>query len=100
MALTNAEHFAVSAHLTEWPDTMTYDELCDGIMYGHEDVIIWEKFEDELPADVIESIDNLRITLIRYVAEITADLREAIRNGDPMTIAEQLQSLEKQLGAN
>ena len=100
MALTSAEYFAVSNHLTDWPHTMSYDEVCDGIMYGHEDVLVCEQFENDLPADVVESIEGMRITFLRSAEEITADLREAIRNGDPMTIAEQLQALENQLGAN
>lgn len=98
MALTTAEHFAVSAHLTEWPDTMTYDELLDAINAQHEDVIVWEQFEDNLADDLIESIENTRITFIRYVEEITEPLRFAIKDGDPMTIAEQLLSLETKLG--
>lgn len=100
MSLSTAESFAASLVLTEWPDTMTYDELCDGIKFGHEDVIVYEQFEDELPDDIIETIESIRFGFIKTVAGMTENLREAIRNGDPMTIAEQLQALESKLGVN
>ena len=98
--LTTAENFAASQVLTEWPDTMSYDELLEGITFAHPDVVIWDQFEDELPADIIDTIENLRITFLHSVQAMTEDLREAIKDGDPMTIAERLASLENQLGVN
>ena len=98
MALTSAEYFAVSNHLTDWPHTMTYDEVCDGIIYGHEDVIVWEKFENYLPVDVVDIIEDMRVSFIRTVSAMTRGLRDAIREGDPMDIADHLRGLENQLG--
>ena len=99
MALTSAEYFAVSNHLTDWPHTMSYDEVCDGIMYGHEDVLVCEQFENDLPADVVESIEGMRITFLRSVAEMTEDLFKAIEDGDQQAIADRMLSLRAELGA-
>lgn len=96
--LTTAENFAASQVLTEWPDEMTYDELLDAIKTNDMDVSVWDQFEDELPEDIIDTIENARVSFLRTVTEMTADLRQAIKDGDPMTIAERLASLENQLG--
>ena len=96
--LTTAENFAASQVLTEWPDDMTYDQLLDGIAFAHPDVIIWDQFEDELPADIIDTIENLRITFMASVAHMTEDLRQAIKDGDQQAIADRMLSLENQLG--
>ena len=98
--LTTAENFAASQVLTEWPDDMTYDQLLDAINEDHPDVIIWDQFEDELPEDLIDSIEGMRVAFLNHVAAMTEDLRQAIKDGDPMTIAERLASLENQLGVN
>ena len=96
--LNSAENFAASQVLTEWPEAMTYDELLDAIRDGHEDVIIWEQFENELTEDVIDTIEGMRVSFLASVLEMTNDLRESIYRGDPMDIADQLRALESQLG--
>lgn len=98
--LTTAENFAASQILTEWPDDMTYDELLDAIKEYNHDVVVWERFEDMHPEDIIENIEALRVTFLTTVAHMTGDLREAIKQGDPQTIADRLMSLENQLGVN
>ena len=96
--LNSAENFAASQVLTEWPEAMTYDELLDAIRDGHEDVIIWEQFENELTEDVIDTIEGMRVSFLASVLDMTANLRESIYRGDPMDIADQLRALESQLG--
>lgn len=96
--LTTAENFAASQVLTEWPEAMNYDELLDAIRDGHEDVIVWEQFEDELTEDVIDTIEGIRVSFLSSVLDMTANLRESIRIGSPSIIAEELHTLESQLG--
>ena len=96
--LTTAENFAASQVLTEWPDEMTYDQLLDAIKTNDMDVIVWDQFEDELPDDIIETIESLRVHFLNSVAAMTDALRQTIKDGDPMTIAEQLHAFERQLG--
>lgn len=96
--LTTAEQFAAAQVLTEWPDEMTYDELLDAVNTRHEDVIVWDQFEDELPCDIIETIESMRTHYLNSVAAMTDALRQTIKDGDPMTIAEQLAAFENQLG--
>ena len=96
--LTTAENFAASQVLTEWPDDMTYDDLLNAIIEQHPDVIVWDQFENNLPEEVVETIESMRITFVACVAQMTDDLRQAIKQGDPMTIAEQLAALDNQLG--
>ena len=98
--LTTAENFAASQVLTEWPDDMTYDMLLEGIDGHDPDVIVWEQFEDCSTEEIIETIEDLRVTFLSTVAQMTDDLRQAIKQGDPMTIAGQLAALDNQLGVN
>lgn len=96
--LTTAENFAASNVLTEWPDNYTYDQLCDAIIACDPDVMVWETFEDEIPVDIVETMENMRIHFIHSVSAMTDALRQTIKEGDPMTIAEQLAAFENQLG--
>ena len=96
--LNTAENFAASQVLTEWPEAMTYDELLDAIRDGHEDVIVWDQFENELTEDIIDTIEGMRVSFLSSVLDMTANLRESIHRGDPMDIADQLCALESQLG--
>lgn len=96
--LTTAENFAASQVLTEWPDDITYDELLNAIKEYNHDVVVWERFEDMHPEDIIENIEALRVSFLASVLDMTANLRESIYRGDPMDIADQLRALESQLG--
>ena len=98
MSLTIAENFAAAQVLTDWPDNFTYDQLLDAVTDQHEDVLVWEKYEDEMPDDIVESIEALRINFLANVAYMTNDLREAIKQGSPSIIAEELASFERQIG--
>lgn len=96
--LTLAENFAASQVLTEWPDYMTYDELLTAIENDHCDVVIYELYEDRLQDEIIETIECLRSCFLGNVKTMTENLRNAIKKGDPLTIAEKLQQFENQLG--
>ena len=98
MSLTIAENFAAAQVLTDWPDNFTYDQLLDAITDQHEDVLVWEQYEDELPDTIVQIIEDLRVQFLVNIANMTEDLRNAIKQGDPMTIAEQLASFERQIG--
>lgn len=95
---TTAEAFALGQVLTDWPAAMTYDKILDAIKDHDVDVVIWDQFEDELPDDIIDTIEGMRVSFLNSVATMTENLRNAIKDGDPMTIAEQLTALENQLG--
>ena len=95
---TTAESFALGQVLTDWPARMTYDEILDAIKTSDMDVTVWDQFEDELTEDIIDTIEGMRVAFLNSVAAMTEDLRQAIKDGDPMTIAERLASLENQLG--
>ena len=96
--LTTAENFAAAEILTEWPDNMNYDQLLDGIIDGHPDVIVCETYENHLPDDVVEAIEGLRVSFLNSVRLMAADLFTAIEDGDPQTIADRMISLRNQLG--
>lgn len=51
-----------------------------------------------LAYEVIEQIELLRVSFLSNVKEITKGLRDAIKKGDPLTIAEQLAAFEQQIG--
>ena len=97
--MTIAENFAASQVLTEWPDNMNYDQLLQAVEDGHEDVIVWSPFENDLPLDIVDAIESQRVSFLRDVAAMTADLCQAIEQGDPMTIAERMIALRADLGA-
>ena len=96
--LTIAENFAASQVLTEWPENMSYDELLTAISQQHPDVIVWEPHEDYMPDEVIDLIESLRAGFLNSVAEMTEDLRRAIKVGSPSIIGEELLSFEQRLG--
>lgn len=96
--LTTAENFAASQVLTEWPEGLTYDELCTLIEQSSDDVLVYCLFEDSNPHDVVQAMDDLRVSFIRSVEELTESLRKAIRQGCPSIIAEELSSLERSIG--
>lgn len=96
--LTIAENFAASQVLTEWPTALSYDELLTAIENRHEDVIVWEPHEDYDPGEVVDLIESLRVSFLNSVSVMVEGLCDAVKQGEPMTIAEQLTALEKQLG--
>ena len=97
--MTIAENFAASQVLTEWPDNMNYDQLLQAVEDGHEDVIVWSPFENDLPVDIVDAIESQRVSFLRDVAAMTADLCQAIEDGDQQAIADHMLTLRADLGA-
>lgn len=96
--LTYAEEFAISQIVSEWESHYTYDQVLNSIERNDGDVYVWCVFEDQ-PADVVvDAIESARVSFLRTAEAMTAELRQAIKDGDPMTIAEKLASFENQLG--
>lgn len=96
--LTIAENFAASQVLTEWPEALSYDELLCAIENDHPDVIVWSPYENDLACDIVANIESLRAGFLNSVAEMTEDLRRAIKVGSPSIIGEELLSFEQRLG--
>lgn len=97
--LTIAENFAASQVLTEWPEGLTYDELCSAIEDCSANVLVYCLFEDSHPADIVQAMDDLRVSFMRSVEQITEPLRDAIREGEAMNISDELYKLERSIGA-
>jgi hypothetical protein len=97
--LTIAENFAASQVLTEWPEGLTYDELCTAIEEDSQDVLVYCLFEDSHPADIVQAMDDLRVSFMRSVEQITEPLRDSIREGEAMNISDELYKLERSIGA-
>lgn len=99
MTLTHAENFAAGNVLTEWPEALSYDELLTAIETdSNPDILIWQQYENDLPSDIVCTIEDMRRSFLNHVADMTEDLRAAIREGDPRLIKDALIEFERQLG--
>lgn len=58
--MTHAEIFALNEWLTEYPDDLSFDEVCELIRDEDESVCAWQWFETMPPTELIENIDNTR----------------------------------------
>ena len=101
--LTTSERFAVCQTLSDHDAHMTYEEIKDALFEGYENpdmddrFTIWEPFERMDPTTLCDTMDELEFAFRQYATQITRKLRDAIREGDPMTIAEHLAALEAEL---
>jgi len=57
------EQFALNHFLSSYPDGVGIQAIFDMMMDYNEDVIAWELFYDEDPADIIREIESMIITL-------------------------------------
>ena len=96
--LSYAEEFAISQIVSEWESHYTYDQVLNSIERDDGDVYVWCVFEDQPKDVIVEAIESARVSFLRTVDEMTADLRQAIKDGDPQAIADRMLSLENQLG--
>ena len=96
--LTTTQLFAASEVLTDWPEDMTYPELINAIDIDHEDVMVCELYENYPKDYIIDQIEGIKISFRNAVINMTEDLRNAIKQGSPSIIAEELAKLENQLG--
>lgn len=101
--LTTSQRFAVAQTLSDHDAHMTYQEIQDAIFEAAHDpnmddrFTIWEPFENMDPDTLCDTMDELEFAFRQYATMITRELRQAIKDGDPMTIAEKLAALENQL---
>lgn len=56
---TPAQLTALGDYLSEWPETLTYDEVIQALIDGDDVVSVWEPFEHHSREDVAEFIENL-----------------------------------------
>ena len=101
--LTTSQRFAVGQTLSDHDAHLTYQEIQDAMFeaYDNPDMddrfTIWEQFERMDPQTLCDTMDELEFAFRQYATTVTRELRDAIRDGDPMTIAEKLAALESQL---
>ena len=71
-----SERFALNEWLSEYPDGMSYDDVCELIRDEDERIVVWQWFEHWPPSDFIENIDNTRSHFEAVVGDRA--LREAV----------------------
>lgn len=57
------EALAAGQYLSDYPENVSYAELCELILQQSDDVTVWEPFEDYPPEWVVEHMNNLQETL-------------------------------------
>ena len=62
---TKNQIFAVENHTCEHPDNKTFEEVLELIEAGDESVTIWEPFENDFPASIVEKITDMVASLDR-----------------------------------
>ena len=58
--MTHAETFALNEWLSEYPDGLTYDQVCDMLLTDDESITVWQWFENCPRSELVENIDNTR----------------------------------------
>ena len=59
--MNTAEKFALDEHLSSYPESATYEEVCDLILEEDENVIAWAQMEYTPPTQIVEAIDCTRL---------------------------------------
>ena len=101
--MTPSERFAIAFATSYTPDSMDYQDIITAIDEQYqdgeinEDITIWEPMEQLSADELIDHIGDMECAFRLHAQEVTKDLRDAIKNGDPLTIAEQLAKLEAHL---
>jgi len=57
--MTKNEAFALGNHTCEYPEDADFEGVLELIEQGSEDVTIWEPFENDFPASVVEKITDM-----------------------------------------
>lgn len=60
MRLTKSQLVAVSTFLTEWDNTLSYQQILEEVV-NDQMVVVWEPFEGADMQDVADHIENLRM---------------------------------------
>jgi len=72
--MTHAETFALNEWLSDYPDNLTYDEVCDLIqVYEDESVVPWQWFEYMPKHELVENIENTRSHFEHTVTRMKAE---------------------------
>jgi hypothetical protein len=71
--MTHAETFALNEWLTEYPDDLTFDEVCALLLDEDESVVPWQWFETMPPTELVENIDNTRSHFENTIAHMKAE---------------------------
>jgi len=58
--MTHAEIFALNEWLTNYPEGLSFDEVCDLLLDEDDSVCAWQWFETMPPTELVENIDNTR----------------------------------------
>jgi hypothetical protein len=70
-----AETFALNQWLSDYPASMTYDEIISQLgsdNYFDHDIVVWEPIEDYSGEDIAEMIDDTRVAFERHAADLLA----------------------------
>lgn len=101
--LTTSQRFAVGQTLSDHDPHLTYQEIQDAMFEAYDDpdmddrFTIWEPFENMDPTTLCDTMDDLEFAFRQYASQVTRKLRDAIRDGDTQSIANQLEALENEL---
>jgi len=73
--MTNIESNALNHFLSEYSESLSYDEVMTSIECEHDSVVVWAPFENYDAGYVIEQIENLKITMTDLVKASIAEAR-------------------------
>lgn len=58
--MKHSERFALNEWLSDYPQNLSFDEVCDLLLDEDETVTPWQWFETTPRAELVENIDNTR----------------------------------------
>ncbi len=57
--MTPAQRKSLDHHLSDYPKDKTYDEVIALIEAEDESVLVWHKYENDTPEDLVEYIEDM-----------------------------------------
>jgi len=58
--MKRSEKFSLDEWLSDYPENLTYDEVCDLLLDEDASVCAWQWFETMPPTELVENIENTR----------------------------------------
>lgn len=58
--MKTSERFALNEWLSEYPQELSYDEVCDLLRDDDESITVWQWFENFPRTELVQNIDNTR----------------------------------------
>lgn len=58
--MKTSERFALDEWLSDYPQELPYDEVCDLLHDEDESIVVWQSFENLPRYELIQNIDNTR----------------------------------------